>query len=304
MLFSFLAVAFVVACACYVYFHFNDFYSVFEASKFELALASLFILCSFLATCYQLDLFLKRFNLVLGKLELLAITHAMMLGNLVIPMRGGSGALALYLKKVHCLDFTAFAVIYGGTAILVALMSSFFALIALVSLWILHGYNQFVLIGPVFVLFVLCLYLTVRAPSFGPRKNFLMDRIVHVANSWKIIISDTRLVFCLSIAIALMSLALIGSFFHIYRAIGSPLTLEATVITSSIGSIVNLAPLTPGSLGVFDVAIIEIQRIMGLTAAKSIAAAIIFRVLTFCLASLLGIPSIVYIYARLKKAGA
>ena len=126
MLFSFLAVAFVVACACYVYFHFNDFYSVFEASKFELALASLFILCSFLATCYQLDLFLKRFNLVLGKLELLAITHAIKLGNLVIAMRGGSGALALYLKKVHCLDFTESAVIYGGTAILVALITSFF----------------------------------------------------------------------------------------------------------------------------------------------------------------------------------
>lgn len=292
----------MAACVSYVYFYADDFYFILTVSKLELVAASFFILCSFAATCYQLDVFLRRFSLTLGKLELIAVTHAMMLGNLVVPMRGGSGGLAIYLKKVHNLDFAAFAVIYGGTALIVALINSLLALIALTSLWIFAGYFKSVLFAFVSVFFLSCLYLTLWPPSMRSSANFLVGKIIRVANSWKAITSDKRLVLSLIVSITLMSFALVGSLFFIYRSIGQSLTFEATVVTSSVGSIANLIPLTPGSIGVFDVTIIEIQRIFGLTTAQSIGAAIIFRTLTFLIALLVGIPSLAYMYIRTAKS--
>lgn len=263
--------------------------------------ATLCILCSFMASCYQLDLFLKRFNLKLGRLELIAITHAMMLGNLVIPMRGGSGGLAIYLKKVHKLDFTAFALIYGGTALLVALINSAFALIALASLWVCSGYFQSILFSFALGLFVTCLYVTIWPPTIQLEANSLVGKVVGLVNSWRAIASDKRLLVTLTVSITIMSLSLIGGLFFIYSAIGHPLTFEATVVTSSVGAIVSLLPLTPGSIGVFDVTIIEIQRIFGLTTAQSIAAAMIFRTLTFLLALVIGAPGFLYMYVRSSK---
>ncbi len=298
---SLISIGFVAACVIYVYVHSGDFYFILTVSRPELVVATLLILSSFMATCYQLDLFLKRFNLRLGKLELIAITHAMMLGNLVIPMRGGSGGLAIYLKKVHKLDFTAFALIYGGTALLVALINSAFALIALKSLWIYSSYFQSILFAFALGLFVTCLYVTVWPPSIQLEAGSFLCKVVELINSWRAIALDKRLVVTLTASITLMSLSLIGSLFFIYSAIGHPLTFEATVVTSSVGAIVSLLPLTPGSIGIFDVAIIEIQRIFGLTTAQSIAAAMIFRTMTFLLAFVIGAPSFMYMYVRSSK---
>lgn len=278
--------------------HLEDFQFILTVSRAELMFAAFFALTGFSATCYQLGLFLRRFNLHLGKIELVAITHSMMLGNFVIPMRGGSGGLALYLKKVHGLDFTAFAVIYGGTALLMALINSLLAFLALVSLWFMTGYFNAVLTMIVTGLFGSCLLLTFFPPKASEGAGGLRVRIVQVVNSWQAISSDRRLLTSLTLSLCVLSLSLVFSLFFIYRSLGYTLTLEATIVTSSIGSVVNLIPLTPGSIGVFDIAMIEIQRIFGLTIAQSIAATIIYRTLTFLLTVLIGLPGLIYMYFR------
>lgn len=278
--------------------HAQDFYFIVKVSSPELIFAAFFILVGFSATCYQLDLFLRRFNLKLGPIELVAITHAMMLGNFVIPMRGGSGGLAVYLKKVHNLNFTAFAVIYGGTALLVALINSLFALLALMSLFLMTGYFSVALSAVVTSLFTCSLLLTFFPPKAGPGAGWLRMRIVQMVDSWRTISSDRRLLATLTLSLSVLSLTLVMSLFFIYRSMEYPLSLEATIVTSSIGSIVNLVPLTPGSIGVFDIAMIEIQTIFGLTIAQSIAATIIFRTLTFSLTVIIGLPGLIYMYLR------
>ena len=296
--YSVFALGFLVACIWYVLSHAEDFQFILTVSRKELIFAAFFALSGFSATCYQLGLFLRRFNLKLGKIELVAITHAMMLGNFVIPMRGGSGGLALYLKKVHGLDFTAFAVIYGGTALLMALINSFLALMALVSLWLMTGYSNVVLAIIVTGLFGCCLVLTFFPPKAGEGAGWFRVRVVQIVNSWQAISSDRRLLAALTISLSVLSLSLVLCLFFIYRSLGYTLTLEATIVTSSIGSVVNLIPLTPGSIGVFDLAMIEIQRIFGLTIAQSIAATIIYRTLTFLLTVLIGLPGLMYMYFR------
>ena len=43
-----------------------------------------------------------------------------------------------------------------------------------------------------------------------------------------------------------------------------PLSASAVLITSSLGNIANLIPITPGSLGVFDTVMIQVPQIFGL----------------------------------------
>jgi uncharacterized protein (TIRG00374 family) len=96
----------------------------------------------------------------------------------------------------------------------------------------------------------------------------------------------------------LTSLCLTGSFYYIYRSIGQPLSPCAVMITSSLGSIANLVPLTPGSLGIFDAVTIQIPQSFGLDPSHAIAGTLVFRVLTFVGACILGIPGMIYVFAR------
>ena len=151
--------AFVILCGYYIFAHREDFLFVAQVSFPETAAAGLLILGSYVANSYQLHLFLRKFGLTLGFVELTALTMGMLLGNLVIPMRGGTGGLAVYLKRVHGLDFQAFAVIYAGTALLVALINAALAIFALVILGWFYGVVYPVLSLCVATIFVCCLYL-------------------------------------------------------------------------------------------------------------------------------------------------
>jgi uncharacterized protein (TIRG00374 family) len=100
-----------------------------------------------------------------------------------------------------------------------------------------------------------------------------------------------------------MSFALMSAFYLIYGALGMPLSASAVLITSSLGNIANLIPITPGSLGVFDTVMIQVPQIFGLDPARSIAATLVFRVLSFFWAFLFGIPGMIYIFRVQMQPG-
>jgi uncharacterized membrane protein YbhN (UPF0104 family) len=66
--------------------------------------------------------------------------------------------------------------------------------------------------------------------------------------------------------------------------------------------VVNLAALTPGSLGIFDAAVIGVPQLFGMSPARSITAALVFRALSFGFAALLGIPGLMYLFYINRKA--
>jgi len=289
---------FLVVCGYYVQSHWHEFVFLREVSYPEALAAGLLVLLSYLVSAYQMNLFLEKFGLTLGPMELIALTNGMILGNLVIPMRGGSGGLAVYLKKVHDLDFQAFAAIYGGTALLTALINTALAVIALVILQLVHGFHH----GPLSVLvvgvFAFCLYLSLYPPPVRWRGKGVVGLVFRAAHSWRSLSRDRILLIRVSASLLVISLALCASFYCIYRALGEPLSISAVIVTSSLGNVANLVPITPGSLGIFDAVTIQIPQFLGLDPARSIAGTLVFRALTFFWACLLGIPGMIYMVGR------
>lgn len=293
-----IVVAFVLLCGWYVWSHWDEFAFLSEISYCGATAAALFILASYVLSVLQMHLFLAKFGLKLGPVELTAITNGMILGNLVVPMRGGSGALAVYLKKAHGLNFSAFAAIYAGTALLVALVNTALALIALGLLWTLYEKFYPVLSVGVGLLFGICLYLSVFPPPVTWGSEGLIGLISRPAHSWHLLTRDRRLLAHVSFLILLTSLCLTGAFFFIYAAIGATLSLSGVIVTSSLGGIANLLGITPGALGIFDAVTIQIPQIFGLDPARAIVGTLVFRVLTFLWACILGLPGMTYMTLR------
>ena len=294
---------FVFLCGYYVRSHWEDFTFLKRVSLPEAFAAGLLILLSYFVNVFQMKLFLRKFGLNLGFMELTALSGSSILGNLLIPMRGGTAGLAVYLKKVRGLDFEAFGAIYGGTALLVALINAALSLLGLALLAWLHGYTHPALTVVVIGIFAICLYLSVFPPPLAWQKRGLLGLVVRVAHSWHLLTRDRQLLLVAMVSFLVISLALTLSFYLIYCALGMPLSFSAVIITSSLGNLANLVPITPGSLGVFDVVVIQLPQMFGLDPARSIAATLVFRVLSFLWAFSLGIPGLIYMVKRNGKNG-
>ncbi len=292
---------FFVLCASYVYANRGDFAFVATASLPELAIGSVLILAAFLMSAYQFALFLEGFGLRLGWVQLVALTMGMCLGNLVTPMRGGTGLLAAYMKTVHRLDFPSFAVIYGGTGLLIALINSGLALAALVLMWGLYGFFHPALAVATVGLFLVCLYLSVFPPPSRAARGGVMGMIGRAVNSWHVLTRDRGLLMRLALSFLAVAMLVAAAFFFTYRAIGANVSPLGALTVSSMGNIANLAALTPGSLGIFDAVVIQIPQYFGLDPDRSIAAALIFRGLSFFWALLLGIPGLVYTVVLVRR---
>jgi len=288
--------AFVALCGHYIFAHWEDFSFVSNVSLPETAVAGFLILISYLVNSYQLHLFLRKFGIRLRLMELTALNMAMLLGNLVIPMRGGTGGLAVYLKRVHGLDFQAFAVIYAGTALLVALINAALAIFALVILSWFYGVVYPVLSLCVATIFVCCLYLGLFLPPMKWKKSGILLPVFQAVHSWHVLTRDRRLLASLAVSLLIISFVLTAAFYFIYRALDTPLSLFGVLVTSCLGNVANLIPLTPGSLGIFDAVVIEIPQLFGVDPARAIAATLVFRVLCFFWALLLGIPGMYYLF--------
>jgi uncharacterized membrane protein YbhN (UPF0104 family) len=286
---------FIVLCAYYAYEHHQDFAFVASVSVTDTAWAGFLILAAFIISVYQFGLFLKNAGLSLELVELTALTMAMCLGNLLIPMRGGTGALALYLKKTHGLDFTSFAVIYGGTGLLMALINTGLAAFGLILLALINGSLYPALSLLVGAMFIICLYLSLFPPPTRRRGAGLSRFIFEAVRSWHLLTRDRLLLLRLAISFLLTALALAGSFYFIYKALGLPLSAFGVLITSSLGNMANLIAITPGSLGIFDAVVIQIPQEFGLDPARAIAGAVLFRVLSFFWAVLFGVPGLMYV---------
>lgn len=284
---------FFVFIVYYVSVHWVEFCSLWHFSYRETTLTGFFLFIGFLLNCYQINLFLNKFGVRLGLFELIFATHGMMLGNMVIPMRGGSGGLAIYLKKAHQLNYGKFAVIYGGTAILVGLVNAVMGLIALSFLAINHQIFEPTLTAVTILLLIACIYLTLFPPRLKKSgSSGIINLLGRLNESWVSLSQDFSLMIKVTVSLIIITLTQTLALCFIYSAISRPLSFSATLITSSLGAVANLIPITPGSLGVFDTVIIEVPRLFGLDMAAAIVATALFRILSFAICFVIGLPGL------------
>lgn len=288
---------FLIFISYYLSFHWREFCSLWEFSYKDTLIAGFLLLVGFLVNCYQMNIFLKKFGVGLRLFELIFVTHGMMLGNLVIPMRGGSGGLAIYLKRVHRLNYHEFAVIFGGAATLVGLVSATMSLGALLFLAVEFKIFEPTLTLISLVILIGCCYLTLFPPRFQKTGSFFGSVFLkHLNESWINLSKDRTLLTKVLISIVFITLLQTLALYSLYIALENPLSFPGTLITCSLGAVASLIPITPGSLGIFDAVTIQAPRLLGLDTGAAIMATILIRMLSFLICLVIGIPGLYYFF--------
>ena len=295
------AMTFIILLVGYIYCHREEFSFISNISAPYLILAGMAQLLCFPIAALQLRLLLRHHGICMPFRELIAITMSIFLGNLLLPMRWGTGGAAFYLKEIHGLSLIFFGVIFAGAALLSILVNTGLALCGFVILYLQYGFVEPTLSIAVSCLFAACFFLCIFPPSVRCTGRVLPKPVKEAMSSWHVLSRDRKLLFKLTLLMALISMAIACCFYFIYLSIGSPQSIEAALITSTLGTLATLIPGVPGSFGIFDTVVIKIPQLFGLDTPRSLFAALVYRLVLFSYATSLGVPGILYLVATIRS---
>jgi uncharacterized membrane protein YbhN (UPF0104 family) len=242
-----------------------------------------------------------HFGVKLSVAEWLGITFVTSLLNLTLPFRGGAAARAVYLKRVHDLGYARFL-----STLAVTVAFSFFinALIAAACLaYLLWSGQPSSFLALAFCLLmamgvVLGLIITPRLPM----NNKIVAICNKVLDGWDSIAKNKRLVVVLmliSLSNSLGHLLMFMIAFNVSGWQGSSLVPIVSSAFAKIGSFINI---TPGGLGIFEAFGVVSSRLVGGDIATSLLAVLSIRVITICLALVLGGAFLPFLWARVRSS--
>jgi len=270
----FLLLLFTVWAVYYIYSHRSDFTALRDVSLVELA--GIYAL-SFIAIWIRgyFTLFLTApFGARVSRVEAFFISLVTTVGNYALPMRGGVGLTALYLKRKHAIGYRDFAKISLARFSTIFLIDSLLGLLAVFVLWESEGvFNRPILIVLVIALVVSGLIHIAASVPLGDRWRFLTRWIGGSTDLLK-----TKGVTKVVVGIALLNSAvrvlwILGCF----HAISISLSFYQALLLSSLIPLSMVVTLTPGNLGITEGLLIYVSRIFGVGPSSAIMCALLMR---------------------------
>lgn len=232
---------------------------------------------------------LKPFGKFIALSESVYVALISSVGNFFAPVGGGFGFRAVYLKKRHGLSYSDYMATLYGNYIIVFLVNSFFALLALYLLRARHSSQYFVLVMTFAGIFGVSLLLSlVKMPQLAigktiknKRLNALTKILFQMVEGWNRIVGDKRLMvrlvvliafnFLLSIFVAKMEMV------SLHLSIGFP----ALLLFSVLGSLSLFVSITPANLGVKEAIYLFSGHVIGFSATQILSIALVDRGVLF-----------------------
>jgi len=240
---------------------------------------------------YLLDTFLRRYGVALPWYRWFGLYVTMTVGNILTPVRGGTGMAAIYLRSAHGLSLSRYAMVLLGTYIGGAIINAATALVGMgISYWTSGWFNAIVVVAAVVVL--AGGLVTLFIPNLRPSARWGWTYVVRAVNGWHELVRDRRLLGKVLGISVVMNLVHVGTYWLTYRGLGLPVSPEAVLTIVSMGNIASMISLTPASLGPYDVVLVSLPTTFGLTGPEAMAALLVMRAahlaVTFALAGMLG----------------
>ena len=223
---------------------------------------------------------LRRFGHRVGLGESFLLMILVSYANLAIP-RSGLGAPAIYLKRRHGIPYAEFGAVLFSLTLMMLVAVGAVGLLALLSLTWVYGQE---LDGPVAVVFGavgllatagFLIRLPVPATTRGRVGTFLRRMMAASA-----LLSRSR-----SLAVYILFLEVLGVLIRAARlhlallAIGAHANPVGVLVASLLGELTWLVSLTPSALGVREAAVSYGSRMMGITPALALSAAVLDRLI-------------------------
>jgi uncharacterized protein (TIRG00374 family) len=227
---------------------------------------------------------LKSFEKTISVLESFYISVISMVGNYFLPARGGAVIRSVYLKKNYNFPYSHFISTLYGYYILVFLINSFLALIALGANHFLNSIVSiplYIFFGALFISMLILSLVKFPIKKIGNIENRVIRKIVlfieNIFNGWNMIASNKKLLFyllLLSLGNYISSLLLFWAEFQI---VGLETNILNLIIYTCLSGVSLLISITPGSLGIREAVFLVSSQSIGLNQEEILQLAVVDR---------------------------
>jgi glycosyltransferase 2 family protein len=259
----------------FIYYFVNnreDFLLVLSTPPKYIFLIGLFYSLIFFLNGVFIKIILGSFSKVISLFESLYVSIISSLGNYFLPMRGGAVIRSVYLKKKFNFSYSHFVSTLYGYYIIVFLVNSFFALIALLFITLKYG----IVSTPLYVFFgglFLCMLILslIHFPTEKVKEgrvglvNKFLKILKEILNGWNIIVDNKGLLLSLILITLVAFILHIFLFWIEFIALGIETNFINVVLYNCLSGVSLLVSLTPGSLGIREGIFVITSDILGIT---------------------------------------
>jgi uncharacterized protein (TIRG00374 family) len=286
-----LLITLVVISIFLVYFFLNldKFSALLHVNVFLLFLIAIAYLSTIAANGLFIKFILEPFDKYISVKESTYVAMISSVGNFFAPIGSGFGFRAVYLKKKHGLAYSDYIATLYGNYVIVFLINSFFALVALYLLRDSAGRGYFTLVLLFAGMFAVTFLLTIiRIPTLKKELNvknkhlrFVATGLLDMATGWNRIVKNKRLLLhLLAVTTFNFIVTLLIAWLEI-TALHFSISFPALLLFGVLGSLSLFINITPANLGVKEAIYLFSSAVIGLTAPQILSIALIDRGVLF-----------------------
>ncbi len=292
----------------YFFANLDKFQPLLHVNVFLLFLIAIAYLSTIAANGLFIKFIMEPFGKYISINESTYVSMISSVGNFFAPIGSGFGFRAVYLKKKHGLAYSDYVATLYGNYVIVFLINSFFALVALYMLKDTNGRGYFTLVLLFAGMFTVSFLLTlVRVPTFkkepslkNKHLNFIARAMIDMATGWNRIIKNKRLLFhLLAITTFNFVVTLLIAKLEI-TALHFSITFPSLLLFGVLGSLSLFINITPANLGVKEAIYLFSSAVIGLTAPQILSIALIDRGVLFVVLFSLWLYFVKYKHSSIK----
>lgn len=304
----------LLVCAVALFFYIREHLSEFSSIS-DVSVQYVFLIgCASFAGLVVNGLFLKvllgQFGISLGFFEYFSISVLTSFGNVFLPMKGGAGFRAVYLKSKYNYDYSYFVAGLAGNYLVCFNVTALTALAGMTLYWAETGYFN-IPAAAVFLTIAIGTFWTIFSP---PRAfdwipvRWAREQANHVLSGWNTVRKSKRTVthlfmlVIINVFISSMMCWLEFLAFGMKDARGETIGIAQSAVFSAVGSLAVFVGLTPAALGIRESLLMFSSEILGITPAQALAASLLDRTVSFLVLSLLFSFASIYIKKRLDPS--
>jgi uncharacterized membrane protein YbhN (UPF0104 family) len=269
----------ILAClGLWIWLHRDEVASIELAWPAALMLCAAAQLASILIVGPLFYVMINKLRRCIGLAECVALSILTNAVNMLVPLQGGAGVRALYLKQRHGFHYSSFLATLYGYNVLRVLVCTLGGTAALV--WMVVGEHRDGL-APILTGALICLAVSTAAcclPRVPARGWWLTDRLAAFTQGWHTLRARPQFLLLLTTLVALQLAAEVATFWTACAAIGVRLSPVEAMAIGTLGTLVTVLGLTPGGLGLFEAMSAFVSSALALNPVYSVMAALVARV--------------------------
>lgn len=205
------------------------------------------------------------FGIRLRVMESMHMSLLTRFGNLLLPLRGGAAARAVYLKRAHGLGYADF--LAGLSAMLLTTMAVSLIL-ALGGLGYIAASTGKIFPGVTGVLgaalAAVCLTVVLRPRVGSSQAGGIRGNIQRLLDGYQLVSRHRPSLLGLLGVGGLQILTMAAIYWLLLASMGKPADWGILIVVVALGNISTVVQLTPGNVGVYDVIIASLGTVMGI----------------------------------------